>query len=254
MDTMISTVTALLEQWIVAAMYAAVALLLNAGVAILLRTKRQAAAAEAKPIWHHRAYIALGKPLYILIWAYGAYLAFTPVLLKLKPEQGLTTLRHAMDLLFDLGTVVALFWFLLRATHVLEAHLAAWASTTPSKIDDLLVPLFGTALRVIVVVVAIILGLPMLGLSAQYASLFSKLTSIVLIAAVALLLFRGVTISQNVVLSRFDITAADNLRARQVYTQLHVISRVVYVAIGVVCSPGSRSRSHSRCAKMTSWS
>ena len=73
----------------------------------------------------------------------------------------------------------------------------------------------------------------MLGLPAQYASVFSKLTSLTLIAAVAALLFRAVSISQNVVLTRFDITAADNLRARQVYTQLHVISRVVYVTIGV---------------------
>jgi small-conductance mechanosensitive channel len=171
--------------------------------------------------------------LYVLIWAYGAYLAATPILLKLKPEQGLTTLRNGMDLLFDLGAFVALFFFLFRATRVLEAHLAARAATTPGKVDDLLVPLLGTSLRVIVIVVAIFLGLPMLGLPAQYASVFNKLTSLMLIGGVAALLVWAVSISQSVVLSRFDISAADNLRARQVYTQLHVISRVAYVTIVV---------------------
>ena len=253
MDKIIAALTALLEQWInracgtaveqpllgqitgtdiiVVAIYLAFALLLNAALALILRRRRKASVADAKPSWHHRAYLALGKPLYILIWVYGGYLAATPILLKLKPEQGLTTLRHALDLLFDLGGFVALFLLLFRATHVLESRLAAWSAMTPSKVDDLLVPLLGTSLRVIVLVVAVFLGLPMLGLPAQYASVFNKLTSLTLIVAVAALLFRAVSISQSVVLTRFDIAAADNLRARQVYTQMHVISRVAYVTI-----------------------
>jgi small-conductance mechanosensitive channel len=255
MDRVIIGLTALLEQWIkraggtaaeaavvgpitaadicIVAIYLGFALVLNSALAFILRRRRTTSVAEAKPAWQHRAYLALGKPLYMLIWAYGAYLAATPILLKLKPEQGLVTLRHTMDLLFDLGGIVALFLFLFRATHVLESHLATWAVTTPNKIDDLLVPLLGTSLRVIVVAVAIFVGLPMLNLPPQYTSAFSKLTSLTLIAAVAMLLFRAVRISQSVVLTRFDIAAADNLRARQVYTQLHVISRVAYVTIGV---------------------
>jgi small-conductance mechanosensitive channel len=255
MDTVIAHLTALLEELIspvggattqkalvgsltaadfcVVSFYLALVVLINAVVALVLHRRREAAVAEATPPWRRRAYIALGKPLYIFIWIYGAYVAASPLLMKLRPEQGLDALRRAMDILFDLGAFVALFWFLFRATHVLESHLASWASTTPSKIDDLLVPLFGTSLRVIVVVVAIILGLPVLGLPVQYASVFSKLTSIMLIASVAILLFRAVNISQNVVLTRFDMTASDNLRARQVYTQLHVISRVIYVTIGL---------------------
>lgn len=255
MDKLIAHVTALLEQWIahiggaaldkpllgsvtgsdlcVCALYLAAALLLNAAAALVLHAKRKANAAEARPAWRQRAYIAAGKPLYILIWAYGVYIALTPVLLRLKPEQGLTILRTAMDLLFDLGAFAALFWFLFRATRVLESHMTAWAATTSSTIDKLLVPLLGMSLRVIVVVVAIILGLPLLHLPAQYMQVISKLTSIMLIVAVAALLFRAVDIWQRVLLSRFDVTAADNLRARQVYTRFHVISRVVYVTIGL---------------------
>jgi len=53
-----------------------------------------------------------------------------------------------------------------------------------------------------------------------------------LIVGVAILLGRAVYIAQYVVLARFDMTVSDNLRARQVYTQLHVICRVLYVTIG----------------------
>jgi small-conductance mechanosensitive channel len=254
MDAIIAIITAGLQQWIsslgrgalekpllgqitgadlcVVALYLTLAILSNAAIALLLHRKRKDSVAEAKPSWQRRAYTAIGKPLYILVWVYGVYLAATPILLKLKPEQGLMLLRHAMDLLFDLGAVVALFWFLFRATHVLESHLAAWAATTSSKIDKLLVPLLGISLRIVVVVIAIIVGLPLLNLPPQYSNVVSKLTSIMLISGVTVLLFRAVNISQNVVLTRFDITAADNLRARKIYTQLHVISRVIYVTIG----------------------
>jgi small-conductance mechanosensitive channel len=253
---MFAALTALLEQWInrvggattehalagpisvgdvcLVALYLGFAVLLNAVLALILRRRRKVAVARAKPSWHRRAYLALGKPLYVLLWVYGAYLAATPILLKLTPDQGLIALRQGMDLMFDLGGFVALFLFLFRATHVVESHLAARAAATPGKIDDLLVPLFGTSLRVIVVVIAIFLGLPMLKLPPQYANVFSKLTSLMLIAGVAGLAFRAISISQNVVLTRFDIAAPDNLRARQVYTQLHVISRVAYVMTGVI--------------------
>jgi small-conductance mechanosensitive channel len=138
-----------------------------------------------------------------------------------------------MTFVLDVGAFWMVFWFLFRATRALEARMALWASATPSKTDDLLVPMLGSTLRVMVIVVAIITGLPMLGLPPQFAGVVSKLTSIVLIVSIAALLIRAVSIFQRVVFARFDITAADNLRARKVYTQLHVISQVIYGAIGV---------------------
>jgi small-conductance mechanosensitive channel len=218
----------------IALCYLLLASVSNAAVAsyVKWRSKLTVSGSPA-PAWRHRAYTALGKPLHMLIWIYGVYFAATPLLIKLKPDEGLDALRKVLDLLFDLGAFTVLFWFLFRATHVLEAHFASWAATTPGRIDDLLVPLVGTSLRAVVVVVGIIMDLPLLGLPPQYANVISKFTGIMLIATVAILLFRAVSICQRVVLLRFDMTVADNLRARKVYTQLHVISRVIYVIIGV---------------------
>jgi predicted membrane protein len=78
-----------------------------------------------------------------------------------------------------------------------------------------------------VLVIAVLVAIPMLGAPPQFANVLSKLTSLLLIAAVAVLLVRAVGICEHVVLMRYDLTAADNLRARKVYTQLHVISRVL---------------------------
>jgi hypothetical protein len=47
-------------------------------------------------------------------------------------------------------------------------------------------------------------------------------------------LLQAVRVFESVLLVRFDIKAADNLRARQVHTQVHVIGRVVDVAIALL--------------------
>ena len=59
----------------------------------------------------------------------------------------------------------------------------------------------------------------------------AKGTSILLIVAVAIILFQAVNLGEKAVLTKFDITAADNLQARKIYTQIHVISKVVYAVI-----------------------
>ncbi len=196
------------------------------------KLKQSATAPEDQKMSHH-VFTALGKPLYVLIWIYGIYFAATPLLLKLNPNTGLRVIRDGFDKLFDLGVFAVLFWLFFRFTHVIEARLSLWASKTNSKFDDLIVPLLGKSLRVIVPVVGIIFALPILNLPAEYAGILAKGSSILLIVAVALILFQGVNVGEKFVLTQYDITAADNLQARKVYTQVHVISKVVYVIIGL---------------------
>jgi len=201
-------------------------------VAFLRHKTRQAAGTEGKEL-HHHVFHAIGKPLYLLIWIYGIYLAATPLLLKLPPEEDLHVIREFFDKLFDLGVFAVVFWLFFRFTHVLEARLAALAARTGSKLDDLFVPLLGKSLRVIVPVVGIILALPLLGLPAEYAGFLAKGTSILLIVAVALIAFQAVNLGEKAVLTKYDINVADNLQARKVYTQVHVISKTLYVIIGL---------------------
>ncbi len=143
-------------------------LLVNAmAVAFFRHKSRQSTMAEGKQL-HRHVFGALGKPLYVLIWIYGIYLAVMPLILKLPPDEGLHVARVFFDKLFDLGVFAVVFWLFFRFTHVLEARLAILAAKTDSKLDDLFVPLVGKSLRVIVPVVGIIFALPLLNLPAEY--------------------------------------------------------------------------------------
>jgi small-conductance mechanosensitive channel len=209
-------------------------LFLNLVAAAIVRHKLKSAATapEEKKLPHH-VFGALGKPLYVLIWIYGIYFAATPLLLKLNPNEGLAVLHSLLDKAFDLGVFAVLFWLCFRFTHVLEARLALWASKTDSKFDDLFVPLIGKCLRIVLPVIGVIFALPVLGLPPEYAGVLGKGTSILLIVTVAIILFQAVNLGEKAVLTKFDIKAADNLQARKIYTQIHVISKVVYAVISL---------------------
>jgi small-conductance mechanosensitive channel len=222
-----------LSELAVSGFYLVLAILLHAIARWYVR-HRQQPPDTTKISLIHRAFAAVGKPLYLLIWLLGAYVAAVPLLIQLRPEQGLDAVQRGLDSTFGFGAFVILLWFVLRTSRMAEAHVAAWAATTSSRIDDLLVPLLGSSFRILVIIIAVILGLPMLGLPAAFASVILRITSIVLIIAVAVLLVRAVSMGQAVVLIRFDMAAPDNLRARKVYTQLHVIARVIYVLIGLL--------------------
>ncbi|MGH8150117.1 MAG: mechanosensitive ion channel family protein [Steroidobacteraceae bacterium] len=207
------------------------ALIANAIAALVVRRRSSHAVAEEKGVKHHLMG-ALGKPLYVLIWAYGVYFATAPIFVALKQVRGVDALRGILDTALDLAMFAIVFWFIFRCTHVLDTRLERWAASSRSRLDDLIVPLVGRSLRIVVPVLAVIFALPVLDLPARYAHVVSQGTAILLIATFAFLLFQAVQTVEQALLTRYDISAADNLRARKVYTQVHVIGKVIDVIIG----------------------
>jgi small-conductance mechanosensitive channel len=209
-------------------------LLIHTVAAAVLRRKiGQAMERPAPKLWRSRILAAVGWPLYLLIWVCGSYVAVTPVLLKLPPGEAAEAVRELASKVFALGVFAALFWLCFRFTRELEAWLAVLAGKTRSKLDDLVVPLVGRSLRVIVPVAGIIFALPVLELSPGYAAVLARGSSILLIGTLAWIFSQAVHLGERAVLTRYDISVADNLQARKVYTQVHILSRTLYVVIAL---------------------
>ena len=201
----------------------------NAVAVAVIRRKRKVTAPAGK--LQHHTLGALRGPLYLLIWICGGYFALAP--LVAASPLGTNMILGLLRTFLNLGIFAVAFWFCFRFTRVLEARMSAWAAHTGGRVDDLLVPLLGRGLRVILPVLAIIFALPILGLPAAYAAIATKGSSILLIVAITVVLFQAVKTAQEMLLLRFDITASNNLRARKLYTQVHLLGRVAYVAIGL---------------------
>jgi small-conductance mechanosensitive channel len=204
-------------------------MLANAIAAAVIRRKRRATAPAGR--LPHHTLGALRGPLYLLIWICGGYFALAPLVASSPLGTGM--ILGPLRTFLNLGMFAAAFWFCFRFTRVLEARMSVWAGHTSGRLDDLLVPLLGRGLRVILPVLAIIFALPILGLPSTYAAIATTGSSILLIVAITIVLFQAVKTAQELMLLRFDITASNNLRARTLYTQVHVLGRVVYVAIGL---------------------
>jgi small-conductance mechanosensitive channel len=188
---------------------------------------------EAGASWRGELFRAVGKPLYLLIWVCGGYLVMAPLLLKL-PSTGVGhPVRQLADGMFGIGVFGVLFWVFTRMTRAMEGWLGTWAKRTESKVDDLVVPLVGRSLRVVAPVVGIMFALPLAGLPPEYAGVLTKGSSILIIGTVAWILSQAVRLGEQAVLAKYDITAADNLQARKVYTQVHVLSKTLYVIIAI---------------------
>ncbi|MFO1475295.1 MAG: mechanosensitive ion channel [Verrucomicrobiota bacterium] len=199
----------------------------------LRRKRSQMASPTDSKDWRRHVLGATSKPLHLFVWFYGVDLALAPPLLKFLSSEGMQTAREVVDTLSDFGLFAVLFWLFFRLTHVLEARLATWASKTGSKLDDLVVPLLGRSLRVLIPVMGILFALPVVGLPQEYASVVAKGSSILIIGTVAWILAQGVRLGEQAALAKYDIRAADNLQARKVYTQVHVISKTLYVLIAI---------------------
>ena len=198
------------------------------GVAAVLLRRR----GPAPPSLRQRVLAAIGRPLYVLIWTCGLYAAFMPLL----PGKSFRGLHALAGTLLELGVLGALVWGVYRLTRVLDKRLAEWAAKTESHLDDLAAALLGKILRVVAPVLGVIFALPILDLPARFTGTVTTATSILLIGALAVILFQAVAVFEDAMLGRFDIKASDNLEARKVYTQVRVIGRVVRIVIGVLAA------------------
>jgi small-conductance mechanosensitive channel len=211
-----------------------VILLIHGAAAVFFhRKKHTTEVAPEMHEWRFHFLTAIGKPLYLLIWLCGIYIAAAPLLTKHGEGNAEGPLRLLASRLFDFGIFIALLWAFFRLTRVLDVKLLAWSKRSASKVDDVFAPLAGRALRVIVPVTGILLALPAMNLPPHYAGILAQASSILIIVTVAWIVSQAVHVGEQTVLAKYDVTVPDNLRARKLYTQIHVLSKGIYFLIGV---------------------
>lgn len=220
---------------VTAVIFVALAVLAHAIAAMLVRRPIKSQPSEvADPGGRTHLLKSIGKPLYLLIWLFSAYFVLSTLLLALGSSAIAHDLQTLLRVLLGLGVLGLALWLIYRLTWVLEARLRRWTARSPTRFYSLLAPLIGRSLRMLIPVLGVILAVPILPLPGSYRAEIDKGISIMLIVVMALLFFQAVRTLETALLMRFDITAADNLRARKVYTQVHVIGRVIDVAITLV--------------------
>jgi small-conductance mechanosensitive channel len=183
--------------------------------------------------WIATTALDLVAPVALILWIYGLHYALSMLLADIRQptlaRYGLPTL----DALRGIATVVALMWLLSRIGGAVERRLVEFARRTHTRSDDFFLPIVGTAIRLLLPLVAIILGSSSLTVPDRLQALFRNGVSMVLIGAIGYVLYRLVGAACDLILERYRVDVPDNRQARAVRTQVTVLRKVAVSVIAL---------------------
>lgn len=139
------------------------------------------------------------------------------------------TLRHGANI----GVFIAFVWLFHQLTLVIDERLRRVAARTKGKLDDVLLPLFGTALRAIVPILAVFVLLRLWPISEDTMAVVRKLLAIAIIGSITWTLRRAVLLVDSAVLGGGLLAGTETMAQRALYTRVRMLRRVSLVLISV---------------------
>lgn len=173
-------------------------------------------------------------PIAALLWLHGLSLALVTLLDDYPGVEWAVRGLAVVGAVRGVGTLLGLAWLLARIARTLEALLKSYALHTEASWDDVLLPFAGSALRLILPMLALILGAPVLSVSDVAQSVIANAVSLLLIGTIGVILVRFVNAMAQLVLQRYTLDVADNRRARGVYTQVTVLRKMAISVIALI--------------------
>ncbi len=170
-------------------------------------------------------------PLALAVWFYGLYAAINLAFHAYR-DTG-TWYVQTIDWLANVVFFVLFLWFLFRLIEVIDFRIRKWAENSERVWDAVFAAVAGKALRLLVPMVAVILGLPLLPVGEALAVFFRNSVSVLIVLAVSWILYGIVRAFEETVTKNFRVDVSDNLRARKLHTQVIVLRKVAVVAIAI---------------------
>ncbi len=117
---------------------------------------------------------------------------------------------------------------------ILFAVLARLTKKTTNRVDDSLVRHSQKPARLLFPLIGVILVLPVLRLSPELHAAVNHIIGLLIIATIAWLSIAITKVFSDMIAAKYDVSVKDNLAARRVQTQVHVLRRILVVVIVVI--------------------
>ncbi|HET9862168.1 MAG TPA: mechanosensitive ion channel domain-containing protein [Steroidobacteraceae bacterium] len=172
-------------------------------------------------------------PIAFMLWLHGLAYALTMLLGDWGNDTWAGRALAAVGWIRGVGTLLGLAWLLSRIARTIEALLQSFASRTEAGWDDVLLPFAGKALRMVLPILALILGTPALAAPPEAKAVIQNAISLALIGTIGFILIQFVNAMSQLVLQRYRLDVADNRRARGIYTQVTVLKKIAVAVIAL---------------------
>ncbi|MBU4100985.1 MAG: mechanosensitive ion channel family protein [Proteobacteria bacterium] len=120
---------------------------------IIQKKKRSIPQEEDIISWTKFLLEAIEKPLSLVIWIYGIYIALSPLLAHFKASDGTNLVHSVAQRIADIGGMLAIIWLAFRLVQIVDIKLKKWTASTESAIDDMLGSLVGKTLRIFIIII-----------------------------------------------------------------------------------------------------
>jgi len=131
--------------------------------------------------WLARGLSDAVPPIAFMLWLHGLYFAASMLLADFPQASWIERGIIVLNWVRGAGTLLGLAWLLARVARTLEALLRSLAKRTEAGWDDVLLPFAGKALRLILPMLALILGTPALAVSEGAQQIVQNAVSLALI-------------------------------------------------------------------------
>lgn len=144
-----------------------------------------------------------------------------------------SNIGNMQDLLISIGIIILAVVVGLILNRVLRFVLSQWSKKLPFDITEMTSNLarLRAPLRVLTPALCLVIVFPFLRFPEQVTLWIRQFLVIWIIIALTWLVIRLIAVIKALVLSRYELDVKDNLKARQVSTQIGVIQRILNVMI-----------------------
>ena len=177
--------------------------------------------------WIWQGAIRCIPPLALLIWVNGLHFGLVTVANDLEEYSFTATAVEALDWLQGIGTLLIITWLLIRIGRTMDQALRSIATRTDNDWSEILAPFAGRAVRLVLPLIAILLGAPALVVSPQTETIVRHATSILVIGTLAYLGLQLIQVGTSLILQKQELSVSDNRRARAIYTQVTMLRKIV---------------------------
>ncbi len=208
----------------------------NAGRLILWIIRKRAGRIESaeEQSWLALSFAAVRKPLALLACIVGAFLPSCRWCWGCRIARRGMFLTQSLSTIIYGGRVIAVLWLIFQAIRAVEKRLRRWAQESGSVFNMVLVPVIGQTLRLIVPLLAIILLLPLFGCRKARPGSCKKRSAFCSWSGLCFLIVRGTSAVQKGLMAGHKMDVEDNLPARQIYTRVSVIRRIIMTAVIII--------------------
>lgn len=173
-------------------------------------------------------------PLSFVIWVYAVYCGSFFLFRQWRLEEPDHPFFKGLDWVASFWGYLVLFWLVARVAKAVDRRLRRHARRSRSRVERILLPVVGRALRLLAPAIVLFSALPLFTFSPEAGTLVRTIASLVLIAAVALFLMQMIMAVEAAIVAEFPVDEADNLQARTVLTRVRVLRKMAITLLGVL--------------------